>query len=282
MRRALFLAAAAAAALALPALAAKDTPAPRHERRFDHDAHAKKMRAAGKGTEGCAGKCHRVETSGRWSHEGKREHARCFESCHSFQTSCSTLAAGAGKVCVACHQNLKDACVPRGTVRLAGRPPEMPALFSHQRHIKTGQAAAASCEGCHGAFGAGAPRTGAQMDGHSKCASCHNKKEPPFITQCVGCHDGKGGAVAAPGSARTINPFAVTGAFDHVRHAQKDRVGAGGKDCMACHGNIASAPADRALPMPTMQGCYATCHNGTKAFNATGATCTRCHQGGRR
>ena len=40
MRRALLVALAAAAALALPALAAKDSPAPRHERRFDHDGTA--------------------------------------------------------------------------------------------------------------------------------------------------------------------------------------------------------------------------------------------------
>jgi hypothetical protein len=280
-RTGLLIALAVASALALPALAAKDTPAPRGQRRFDHGTHADRMRAAGKGTEGCAGRCHRVETNGRWVQDGKREHARCFESCHTFETSCATLAAGAGKVCVTCHQNLKSSSVPSCTPRLAGRPPEMPASFSHKQHIKPGQSAAAACQGCHGAFGAGAPKTGGDMEGHTKCAGCHNRVSRPFMTQCASCHvAGRSGGDPKAG-LRQRNPFAVTGAFDHVRHAAKDRVGSAGKDCLMCHGNIADAPTDRPLPMPTMQGCYGACHDGKRAFSATGATCTRCHKGGR-
>jgi hypothetical protein len=283
MRRAVLLALAAAAALAVPALAAlaaKEKAAPRAERRFDHDGHAAKMKAAGKGTEGCAGRCHRADTLGRWVDSGKKEHTRCFEGCHTYEASCDKLAAGSGKVCVACHVNLKEKCVPPGTARLTGRAPEYPAQYSHKKHIRPGRDSGQQCEGCHGAFGSGAPRKGKAMAlGHALCADCHDKALEPIMNQCTGCHDGKPAMTVA---ARPANPFATTGAFDHQRHARADRVGTSGKDCLACHANIAQAPTDAAVPLPTMQGCYQTCHDGKKAFSAVADTCTRCHKGGRK
>jgi hypothetical protein len=269
--------AAFAGALALPAIAGKEVPAPRGERRFDHTGHADKLRAAGKGTEGCAGRCHRAGTDGAWTQTGKPEHARCFEGCHRFETSCSTLADGPGRVCITCHVNLKARCVPPGAPRLAGRPRELPARYSHRKHIAPGAPSGRQCEGCHGAFGAAAPRTGATLASHAECAACHERGSEPLMTQCAGCHDGRGGASIA---RRPHNEFAVTGAFDHVRHAGADRVGTAGKECLTCHGNIASATSDEVVPMPTMRGCYQACHDGARAFSATADTCTRCHKGG--
>ena len=81
---------------------------------------------------------------------------------------------------------------------------------------------------------------------------------------------------------RGANKYATTGAFSHQKHAAQDRVGTRGRECLACHSNIKDAPDDTTIPLPTMQGCYKSCHNGANAFDATGATCTRCHKGGRR
>jgi hypothetical protein len=281
-RRPIVLAVAAslalAAALVVPAVAQKEQPAPRAERRFAHAAHATALAGKGKPAEACAGRCHRSAASGEWMQQGKTEHARCFESCHTFETSCSNLAAGSGKVCLTCHVNLKAACVPASAPRLAGRPPELGAAYSHKKHIRPGATTGQQCEGCHGSFGAAAtPR--AVAVGHRQCAGCHEKGLEPFMTQCQGCHVG-----ATPGApvAKPASVYAVTGAFDHARHAAAERVGTAGRACLACHANIAQATSDSALPMPTMQGCYQSCHDGKKAFSATGATCTRCHQGGRR
>ena len=42
------------------------------------------------------------------------------------------------------------------------------------------------------------------------------------------------------------------------------------------------AASDAVVPLPTMQGCQQACHDGKKAFDALGTTCTRCHtQGGK-
>lgn len=283
MRRVYLLLALATAAVAVPvALAAKDKPAPRHERRFDHQAHAAALQGAGKPEEACAGRCHRAESDGRWIHDGKKEHARCFESCHSFETSCDRLARKEGKVCVACHVNLKSRCTPAGTKVLTGAPREMPARYSHKKHIRPGQASGAQCEGCHGSFGAGAPKRGATMAvGHAQCSVCHERGLEPFMAQCAGCHDGKPGAAPVQ-VAHGPNPYAVTGAFDHARHARAERVGTAGKECLLCHQNIAQADGDAAIPMPTMKGCVENCHDGKKAFDALADTCTHCHRGGRK
>jgi c(7)-type cytochrome triheme protein len=96
---------------------------------------------------------------------------------------------------------------------------------------------------------------------------------------CDGCH-ARGAAAAA--AARPADPFAVTGAFDHGRHARAERVGAAGEACLTCHDNLATSTDDRALPMPAMRGCYQRCHDGRRAFSATADTCTRCHKGGRK
>jgi c(7)-type cytochrome triheme protein len=101
---------------------------------------------------------------------------------------------------------------------------------------------------------------------------------------CTGCHFDKASdagkvPVVAP---RGPNQYATTGAFSHKAHAREARVGTKGKECLTCHSNIASAPNDTTIPMPAMKDCYQSCHNGKQAFDATGATCTRCHKGGRK
>jgi c(7)-type cytochrome triheme protein len=273
--RAAFLALFCTALAVLPAEAGREKATPRAQRGFDHKAHAAALRQKTGGTEGCAGACHRSELDGGWVHDKKREHARCFESCHTFATSCGTLAAGAGRVCITCHTNLKERCLPAGAIRTPPGPSTMPARYSHRVHIQPG-ASGRQCEACHGEFGDRAPRgRGSMAIDHGDCGDCHGRRAEPRMTQCQSCH----AAPTARPPARTANPYAVTGAFSHQRHASERRVGTAGRECMTCHANIAQARDDAAMPMPTMRGCLDGCHDGAKAFSAVGATCTRCHKG---
>ncbi len=270
------LAALAVLAAALPAAAGKERASPRATRTFDHEAHAAVLRARSGGTEGCAGTCHRVEADGSWVQENKKEHTRCFGACHAFATSCGTLAAGAGRVCITCHTNLKARCLPAGAVRPTVGP-AWPARYSHRAHIQPRAGSGRQCEGCHGEFGDRAPAgRGAVATGHRDCAGCHAQAAEPRMNQCQSCHT-RGGA--GPAQPRAANPYAVAGAFSHQKHASERRVGTAGRECLACHANIALAGDDTSIPMPAMRGCMQSCHDGEKAFSAVGTTCTRCHKG---
>lgn len=267
------------AGLALPAAAGKEKAVPRLSRPFDHDGHAAALRQKSGGTEGCAGKCHRVQIEGEWIHEKKKEHTRCFEGCHTFATSCGTLAAGTGVVCATCHTNLKQRCLPAGFIRpivTPGRMSSMPARYSHRAHIKPDTRSGKQCQSCHGELGESSPQSQAGSIGHDDCGPCHGKVASPRMTQCASCH--KAGAPTGSGP-RPPDPFSMAGAFSHKRHASQPRVGAAGRDCLACHANIAQATDDSVIPLPTMRGCLDGCHDGARAFSAVGATCTRCHTG---
>ena len=256
--------------------AGSSTPAPRAQRRFDHAAHAAALKARTGGTESCAGHCHRVRQTGAWIDSGKQEHARCFGSCHTFATSCGTLRAGAGTVCLSCHVNLAGRCVPPGAHAIAATtPPELPSVYSHKKHVRPGAPTGRQCEGCHGPFGDQKPGQTPAI-GHAQCADCHARQADPVMTQCSGCH--KPAAALPPPTAP--GPYSVRLAFSHRKHAGEARVGTKGKECLTCHDNIASAPDDNTVPLPTMKGCLTSCHNGRTAFSAVGASCTRCHQGG--
>lgn len=269
------LAAIAILLAAAPATAQKERAAPRPQRAFDHAGHASKLRAARGSSEGCAGACHRIDLAGEWTQRRKKEHTRCFEGCHTFTTSCGEMARGVGRVCLTCHVNLKQACLPAGARAAAPAAPSMPALYSHRTHARPGQGSK-GCQACHGELGDRPPRArGAGAIGHRDCAGCHERQSSPRMTQCTSCHQAGAPAAAA---ARAPDPYAVGGAFSHQRHAAQRKVGAAGRECMACHANIASAPDGEAVPMPTMRGCLDGCHDGQKAFSAVGAACTRCHK----
>jgi c(7)-type cytochrome triheme protein len=105
---------------------------------------------------------------------------------------------------------------------------------------------------------------------------------PRINESCDGCHVESTSGKAAVLTPRAASVFSVKGAFDHAAHARADRVGTQGRECLTCHENIKDAEADNLVPLPTMQGCQQACHDGKKAFDALGTTCTRCHtQGGR-
>ncbi len=243
------------------------------DRLFSHEQHAATVKLK-------CDRCHGATDDGEWVQQGKKEHARCF-SCHKFSSSCGTLAQKEGRVCVTCHVTFKSSCMPSG-YELPAAESEYAATYSHKLHIRPSAKTGEQCEQCHGAFGSKNPQGATLAQGHALCAGCHARGVTPRIKEsCDGCHVEKGSSEAGVVGAHEDNPYSVKGAFDHVAHAQKDRVGTDGRACLSCHENIKKADSDHSVPMPTMQGCT-SCHNGEKAFNALGATCTRCHtKGGR-
>ncbi len=264
----------AIAAISVPAIGQRgggmQTAAPA-DRIFSHENHEKTVKAD------CA-RCHSATADGEWEQKGKKEHSRCF-SCHKFSSSCGTLAKKEGKVCLTCHVTFKSECTPSGYTPPAAGTSEFSANYSHRKHIRPGAKTGEQCETCHGSFAAGAPKQGSLSAGHALCSGCHARGVTPRIKEtCDGCHS-RGAGQAVVGT-RKANPFAVSGTFDHVSHAAIDRVGTEGRACLTCHSNIKTSDADDMVPMPTMQSCQESCHDGKKAFNAIGTTCTKCHTKG--
>jgi len=260
----------------------KSKPTPIADRRFDHKAHAKAFKAKEGSDQKCGDKCHSVDAEGKFVDRGRKAHARC-QDCHKFFRKCTSSAKKQGVVCLACHQNFK--CVEGPKPNFAELKTTFVATYSHKQHIQKGASTGRQCEGCHGQFGDKEPtKNGALSGGHSYCSGCHERGVEPLMKDCGKCHVdrlSKAGEVpvALP---RITTPYATTGRFDHRRHAREDRVGTKGRECLACHKNIAEAKNPKRIPLPTMEGCYEDCHNGKGAFDATGATCTRCHAGGKR
>lgn len=248
---------------------------PARERRFTHTAHAAALQQAGRPAAECAS-CHKQSAAGEPLLTRKREHARCFEGCHTFTTSCATMAAGEGNVCAVCHPNLKANCLP------ASRPPQtlsFDATFSHATHVSRAKSAGALCANCHPvqALAVGKP---AEASTHRACSGCHERGAEPYMKTCTGCHV-PWRAMAVP-PAEAPNPYRLAG-FDHRRHARA----ANQTDCLRCHTSFttglagaaaAQATANAAVPRPTMNACQQACHNGRNAFAATGTACTLCHR----
>ncbi len=265
----------AIAAVSVPAIGQKKggmQAADPGDRLFSHEKHEGTVKVD------CA-RCHTATEDGAWELTGKKEHARCF-SCHKFSSSCGTLAKKEGRVCLTCHVTFKPECTPAGYTPPPAGVSEFSANYSHRKHIRPSAKSGEQCERCHGKFGEGAPAQGNLSAGHALCSGCHARGVTPHISKsCDGCHS-KGAGQSVVGKRET-NPFSVHGAFDHQAHAGMERVGTEGRACLTCHENIKTSEDDAVVPLPTMQSCQESCHDGKKAFNAIGTTCTKCHtQGG--
>ena len=138
--------------------------------------------------------------------------------------------------CLQCHLG-----VERQAVDFRGR------RFDHARHT---EGAGLSCARCH-----------SSLDDHGKtlltktadCASCHH----PQIGQlnCAACHEGKGGAPAAP----VDHPV---GAFPHGPHMEA------GFTCANCH------------EAPSMSASNVDCTSCHAVHHQPNASCVSCHQSG--
>jgi hypothetical protein len=226
-------------------------------RRFDHARHASSSSAAGKPV-GCNG-CHDDGKPGA-------EHQRC-SGCHQFPSSCSVMrtpgVAGPARVCRSCHIATRPDCLP-GDLPPLPRNPSFGARFTHTKHLGIGPSIDRDCGLCHRAQVPNPPTQKA----HTLCSGCHNPNGArPTMTECAGCH-------VNPASLRTGPPPAPgdgfrIASFDHRAHTAASSLTA----CSSCH----DTPAGD-VPRPSMLGCQTRCHDGKKAFSATGTHCTICHK----
>jgi c(7)-type cytochrome triheme protein len=221
-------------------------------RRFDHDRHASSAGAAGK-TVPCAG-CH--------DDKQKAEHGRCA-SCHVFPSSCSVMqtpgVAAPARVCRTCHTPTRPECLPRDMPPLPAAG-SFSAKFTHAKHLATGPSIERDCALCHRAQAAAPP---AQKP-HVLCSGCHNPNGvKPSMAECTSCH----GARAKP-APPAGDPYRLS-TFDHRSHANASKL----TSCLQCHDKPVGD-----LPKPSMLGCQTRCHDGKKAFSATGTRCTACHK----
>ena len=228
-------------------------------RRFDHDRHAASAGAAGKPV--TCGACH--------DDQRKAEHDRCA-GCHAFPSSCSVMqtpgVAGPARVCRTCHTVTRPECMPKDLPPLPAAS-SFAARFTHAKHLAIGPSIERDCGVCHRAQVA----QPSKQKAHALCSGCHNANGArPTMTECAACH-ATGAAKpgpAAPGAAAN-DPFRIPG-FDHRIHTSASKLTA----CLSCHDK---AVGD--LPKPSMLGCQTRCHDGQKAFSATGTHCTLCHKG---
>ena len=242
-------------------------------RRFDHTKHAQVLEASGKPAVVCAA-CHKANPEdGKPS--GGREHDRCTV-CHELdraKQSCDLVKVpgprSPARQCAVCHVATRKECLPSDLPA----PPAQPsfvARFAHNRHANLGDSIEKDCKLCHKAEAAGGAATKpSATEGHAACSGCHNARGSKIaMNQCDACHVAPKAALLPP-----PDPFAPH-AFDHTKHRDLAKTGA----CLTCHKQAASANVD-AVPTPSMLGCQQSCHDGKKAFSATGTNCVKCHKG---
>ena len=258
------------------------------DRKFDHAKHAA---TTGKTIE-CA-HCHPTSSDGKAtlldSEAGMRrdaDHAFCQGSgCHGTfdTTSCATLTSSARaaqhqvEACNICHAVASSPCLS-GTLKPTPRP--APA-FGHGHHVGRGSPVEDACLACHDARAHGtAPLAKAP---HALCSTCHAADKRAPMTACATCHKD---AAPAPAAPHATDPFHIE-SFAHAAHMAKTPKAL----CIDCHGRR-NGPADDATVRATMvpafdpnnpratpelRGTCAGCHDGGRAFNVVGTTCTKCH-----
>ena len=275
---------------AMPATAKKQRVLDRGDRRFDHETHSRLVVAKLGKDEECSGQCHTMSNDFRaWKRgpDDKKEHERCYAGCHKgykhkYTTKRSALKGITGRTCFPCHgAKLRFRPRQNDLGKVAGETKlTFAATYSHRQHTSGKASTGKQCEACHGRWGDQRGTNGGTLAaGHEYCSACHSRAAEPTMTACDGCHKGRTSPegknpVIKP---RKASPYAVDKAFSHKSHANLKRVGTKGRTCLTCHANISESKEDTSVPMPTMQDCYKSCHDGKKAFSVTGTKCTACH-----
>jgi len=171
------------------------------------------------------------------------------------------------RVCQVCHTPTRKECLPGD---LPPRPTAVSyeAKFTHGKHLALGTSIEKDCAQCHEEQAVAS--TGKKGPAHQLCSGCHNANgAKPAMRECAGCHQ----APHASGGGRPSDPYRLAG-FDHRDHHAASKQAS----CTGCHDKLAGS-GEGALPRPSMQGCLTRCHDGAKAFSATGTRCTMCHKG---
>ncbi len=123
----------------------------------------------------------------------------------------------------------------------------------------------ASCLSCHPAF---------QFKGTStQCESCHRNQPHEDLGGCKLCHSALSWKNVAPDHQTAEPPsiFRVKSRFNHVAHEWQVTARGLKPTCGSCHVGLDF------LKRPAMQTCEG-CHDGTRAFDALGTQCDRCHE----
>lgn len=273
---------------------------------FDHVWHEGQIFVSGKAAVSCDA-CHTIDQDGTLV--GRPDHNRCFAVCHTPMPPSRVLGRpyrvdeDLARQCRTCHSAdaLADAARGGRTRLTVSYPPygigcgrdddsecdiDFSIQMSHAKHDRAATETGRDCGACHMTVGTSArPST----DMHARCAACHARAvdvrtgvdEPdtekrtqasgarmPPMTACTACHRPAHGPRTRPSMNR--GAFPVTKAFSHARHASVEPL-----RCRTCHTAVARVDTTE-LPSPTMAACQ-SCHNGTRAFRATGPTCRRCH-----
>jgi len=244
-------------------------------RKFDHDQHAASASSASdpkRRTAECT-TCHIMDAKGL--RVNAKEHTNRCVKCHNDPKVCTSEMkqpgpkAGARR-CQVCH-------VP--TPGNTCKPPDLPPLprndsfearYSHGKHIGFGASVEKDCGTCHREQ-ASSDANPSTVGVHKQCTDCHNGpsgRSKLQFNDCKGCHGAPKGKTAA-----AADPYRLAN-FDHRNHHKTSNQ----SSCTTCHTKLAGA-GDAAIPRPAMTSCLAACHDGQKAFSATGTKCTTCHKG---
>ena len=236
-------------------------------RHFDHARHDSSSAAGGKPA--ACNACHTVDAQGAF--KLGREHARCA-ACHQYPASCTVMQTagvkGPARVCQVCHIATRPECLPKDLPAIP-KADSFEAQFTHNKHLTLGGSIEKDCAQCHTAQAA-KPVPLVLGAAHKLCSGCHNANGvKPAITECAGCH-----TAPAPKAAKVADPFRID-EFNHQAHAGASQQ----HSCLGCHDKLTAASASAAqLPRPSMNSCLTKCHDGQKAFLATGTKCTMCHK----
>lgn len=224
----------------------------------------------GLGLELPCGQCHGPSKDGalRWPGSG---HTPCNnEACHA-----QAFRAPDQALCLVCHtQNTPFS--PNPLRRSFSQSVEWQTAFDHKKHTQR----APRCGRCHseqsGQLGPVVP-PGYLAPSHILCGACHGRLTKPGMDRCDTCHQ-----LAPIAAATTSSEWRVTEKFDHRAHAKlvdaapKVPQASGDRACLACHQTIADQEGTHHAGRPPMASCV-SCHDGQKAFKATGFECLRCH-----
>jgi c(7)-type cytochrome triheme protein len=135
----------------------------------------------------------------------------------------------------------------------------------HAVHVEGAQ-----CETCHMENKAAPKNPDMTFTGHSGCATCHDGKAKPPMSECQGCHVKKDQALGL--TSAIFTDYRIAKKFSHAEHAEKTKK----NDCAGCHPNSKVQKGVR-TPLPQMADCT-SCHDGDQAFDVVGSECRRCHE----
>ena len=254
------------------------------QRHFDHDRHNAEMTKDGHPAPSCS-TCHQIDDrskvdwkikSGWGSALSATEHTRCFGACHGRTATTTTIPSAdryrrARKIA---REDLRGLPSREGALSALGSSAaqsdhaSFAAGFTHGKHLTLGPSIESDC----GSATARRSRR-AHADGRTRCAAAattrtvRGRRSPSARAATSpapkASADGRGDAYRLRPGVRS--PRSHERVEDDRRLHRLPRQARGGRRI--------------ALPRPSMLGCQTRCHDGQKAFSATGTHCTSCHKG---